>query len=460
MKKLLYILLSLVVLVPCCFSPKIYENTFAETKITTSAEETKVATILNEICANYPSRSAGTIREKKASEYIVSKLSAIKKADGSEAFEKFNQTGLQSFDYISAYNDASFSSQNVIFTKKSSTKDAKTLIIGTNYDNDIAKTFSDTANSIEGLNSSAGSVASIILLADSIKDKEFDYDIQFVFFGAGEDARAGSAFFCNGIDSAKQSKILAMINIGNITYGDSMYMYTFENKNKYMDYLENTMKNSASYEIKNINYFKTVTNGKNELNLSYKHVGIDNDNINFIKAGVVTLNLFRGSYSSSTALSSSEVGGKQNITGTINDSRQYISEATNGQYLNNIAIVTSSLEKFISTNGLSSALDGSFAVVPKAWSNSKIEAYMIVSIIAVVSLIVTFLYSMYLIPRAKKAIVSNKSMNDIAKIITDELEKMNKSEKLSSEDRGVIEEAIKKDIEKKTGDKQSEDNNE
>jgi hypothetical protein len=158
----------------------------------------------------FNNRVAGSETEKKAAEYIKKYL------DDNTSLTPFDDgfviDGVQTFMFESTISGKYENSQNIIYTKKASKDTDKKIILACKYDA-IAFKFNEEkgVNDIvdtEGVNSSAGSVALMLILASHLDDSALDFNLEFCFFGAGESDNAGASIYTQGIKTDEKKNIL------------------------------------------------------------------------------------------------------------------------------------------------------------------------------------------------------------------------------------------------------------
>ena len=414
--------------------------------------ESTVNSIISEY-AIFDERFAGSEDEKSASEYIKDYLdnntSLVARNDA------YVKDGVQIFTFESIFSGVFETSQNIIYTLKSSKVTDKKIIIGCHYDA-IAYDFninSDTYGEIiasESINGSAGSVATMLALATYLSVDGLDFNIEFVFFGAGESNKAGSKYYSNGITEEDKENIICMINLSQIAYGENLYFYMNEVSTKSANFVEDVTYDSR-VEIEKINTAhlnKILLDAEqNELGLNYTHVALDSDNINFMKEGIETINIFAGDYSKGIVIGRQEFEGSDIITYTSNDSIAYILEnkkdyviAENLYEVYKTIFVTITNEDFVSTFEASA---GSTEFFYKFFTNSNLVLYL--TVVVFIVLVVVALYVYYKL--SVKAYYANIEMEFLSSVmkISDQIDKNGKDDSVAKVVSQVIANDIKKD---------------
>lgn len=308
-------------------------SSFAVTINTITDKET-FKSVINDVLSDtgvlaIKNRVAGSQGETQAKDYIVSKLGETNFVPKTGAGI---ENGIQTFKFESEIDGGYQTSQNIIYVYESASGTGKKVIIGSHYDAlayDI-DTASETYGSIietEAVSTSAGNVALMLALAEFLPNLTLSYDIELVFFGAGETNKAGSDFYTDGISEQDSENILCMINLDDVSVGKNTYFYVDEietDLSKLLTEIITTSKISAE-KVKTHNLNKIIDDG-DRLGLGYTHLALDSDNVCFMENKILSLNIFAGDYSSGIELGKCEYSGKDSIAYTSNDNLEYISK--------------------------------------------------------------------------------------------------------------------------------------
>jgi putative aminopeptidase FrvX len=153
-------------------------------------------------------RKEGTSNERRAANYISKQLEKYGYEVKKESFPLPN--GL--------------TSQNIIAFKEGKTD--MVIILGAHY---------DSKSPSPGANDNASGVATLLELARVLKFKKTVPTIEFVFFGAEEmidknpdHHHYGSRYFVNKLSSSEKEKIIGMISVDMIGYGDNFHVRTMK----------------------------------------------------------------------------------------------------------------------------------------------------------------------------------------------------------------------------------------
>ncbi len=417
-----------------------------------STFESTVNSIISEY-AVFDERLAGSEDEKKASEYIKNyldtKTSLVARNDA------YVKNGVQTFKFESIFSGVFETSQNIIYTLKSSKTTEKKVVIGCHYDalsydlNLNSETYGEIIAS-EAINGSAGSVATMLTLATYLSANDLDFNIEFVFFGAGESNKAGSNYYSTGINDEDKANIICMINLSQIAYGENLYFYMNEVSTKSTDFVEEvTYENRVDIEKINVSRLNKVLLGSNgnELGLAYTHIALDSDNINFMKEGIETINIFSGDYSKGIVIGRQEFAGNDLITYTANDNIAYITEnredyviAENLYEVYKTIFVTITNDAFVSTFEASA---GSTDLFYKVFTNSNLVLYLTVVVFIVLVIVALYVYYKLSI----KAYYANIEMEFLSSVmkISDQIDKNGKDDTVAKVVSQVIANDIKKD---------------
>ena len=280
--------------------------------------------------AEFAGRVAGSETENKASMFIHNNLKSnatmlLPKEDSS------TKDGIQKFQFFNEYTSSYNTSQNIIFEYKAPTETKKKVILACSYDSpyryDIEKD-KYIAYAKDAINTSSGSVVALLMLARSLPTLNLNFNIEFVFFGAGEIGCAGSEFYLNGVSEDEAKNTLCMINLDKIALGQNSYFYIDEISTNFSKYVSNVC--SKFVREVNLVHLNKSEHVENKLNLGYSHIALDSDNVNFMSRGITSINFFAGDYETGIVLGLNEYNGKAPVSYTENDTIEYI-EKTYGE---------------------------------------------------------------------------------------------------------------------------------
>lgn len=290
---------------------------------------TEINTILSEI-VKFEDRKPGSEDEKKTADYIANYLktntSLVAKNNA------YVENGVQSFTFESDFSELYETSQNIIYQYTKSAENAKKVIIACNYDA-IAYKYSEDDHAYnlvntQGVNTSACSVATLLALAKHLPYSQIGFNIEFVFFGAGESSNAGAKVYAQGISTEENDDILCMINLDNIALGKNLYYYVDEVETMFAEYVDELSEDNKLNveEIELTHLGKVTLSIPNDLGLSYTHIAMESEAKVFKKSGLTAINIFAGDYEDGVVIGRSEFADLDVITYTENDNISYITE--------------------------------------------------------------------------------------------------------------------------------------
>lgn len=397
LKKISFIFVVFAFCLPVFAGFNISSTASAATANETSSEISQtISDILSEY-VKFDERVAGSENEKLASEYILQFLSSISGIEAVKGKNDSDQAGVQSFRFTSAIDGKQHNSQNIIFKLNSSKETDKKIIIGTSYD---ALTFDDNGEKVKGesVNGSAGSVATLLALAKYLPTYNLDFDVEFVFFGAGVSNNAGSKFYANGISNKDKENILLMINLDTIAVGEKLYFYVDEINTELTDFAGKiSTENQTGFEKINLSHLgKILLEEPNELGLTYTHIAQDSNNLNFMKLGILSMNIFAGDYSSGIVLGRSEYAGKDSITFTGKDSLSYINEILGEDIiLSNLTGVFKMVTSLIASSDFVSVCEssaGDSTAFYNFFANKKLLVYLTICVFFISIVVAALIY--------------------------------------------------------------------
>lgn len=278
------------------------------------------------------SRTPGSKAEYESAMYLKEQMSLLSN------FKPVNNAsttnGIQRFEFISIYDSMTYTSQNVIFERKSASGTGKKIVIGAHYDTSAYTRYiqnqGDDQEQIEvqdGINDNAASVATLIQIVRTLDGIVADpgFDIEIVFFGASNNEYAGSKHYMKGIDDKSASNILAMINLDKIGLGNYNYFYVDEYENSQKRYLKGVL--SDEFNIRALRTTKALHFSKESPNgLNYTHIGLESDHAVFMKRNINVVNFFSGYYENNITFGMNEYEGYKTITYTTNDNYEFVKE--------------------------------------------------------------------------------------------------------------------------------------
>lgn len=392
---LLCLIFIFVAVLGCCFAPR--NNVYAaENTVTYEEFSSELNPILTEFCANYKTRIAGSENERDAAGFIQGYLE-----DNTNLVAKYKQPsirgGVQSFQFKNQYTGIYNTSQNLVYVYNATVKSGKKVILCCNYDAPLKydeESGEYVSYNNDALNASAAGVVSLLMIARNIYRFNFNFDIEFVFFGAGENSCAGSEFYLNGLSEEEKKNILCVVNVDKIGLGKNIYFYNDEIATDFSSFVADTCSSFVS-EI-NLNHLNKSNMVDTKLNLGYSHIALDSDNVNFMDRGITTLNLFAGEYEDGVILGRNEYNGKGVVTYTNNDTIAYINENYGTSVItDNIYKVSRAVETLFLSDGFvaaASSSQNSTSWFYKLFANEKLSLYLTILAFFVILIITMYIY--------------------------------------------------------------------
>lgn len=427
-----------------CFSFQNAQANASTFVLSHSDYSSQVMDILNEFC-QYKTRIAGSENETLAAEYIRNYLDT-----NTELVAKSNMStinGVQEFQFINQYTGIYNTSQNIIFTYTSAETTDKKVILCCNYDApmtyDSEKQEYVSYNN-DALNVSAASVASLLMLAKTLPQLNLKYNLEFVFFGAGENDFAGSEFYLNGLSKEAAENVLCVINIDKVAVGENLYFYIDEVSTDFSDFVAKTCSGFAS-EI-DVSKLNVSGNFENKLGLDYSHIALTSDNVNFMSEGIATINLFAGYYENNFVLGLNEYSDKNVISYSKNDTIEYINENYKENTItDNLFKVSCAIESLLGNGDFMANAAGTYNQTSwfyKIFANQKLVVLVTTIAFFVFVIIAMFVYYKLTI-KSYYADVEVEFLSSVVKI-SDQIDQDN----IQGDVAGVVGKVIAKDIKK------------
>ena len=294
-------------------------------------------------------KSAGSIGEEKtAKEYLSPFMEAcgLDKFSGENYWTQFT-LGINSFSY------------NVVGIKKSATETNKTIVLGAHYDNNYSKT-----NAMGALNNATG-VVCLMGIMKALKDKTFDYNIIYCFYGASNNSYSGSENFYGSLDAKIKKNLLLAINFDSIGCGEYTYFYAGDSANSFTKVF-----NLSNYNIDSTPRYSKTDYVLSNKRMAYHSAGLNSDNVTYFRNGVRNINFFSGNLNGMVA-GFKESSSHENIADTKRDNLDtFISYYPNyNKQLNNVA---SSVVCALTSENFIAELEASNTQVDFSFLNKKV----------------------------------------------------------------------------------------
>ncbi len=452
--KILAFMLIAVIAVPLGLNKNL--NRASAVGATSFASATEFSGTVGAILSEYSelkNRIPGSEGEKLASEYISNYLNS------NTTLVAVNNThiknGVQSFDFECDFTNTYKTSQNIIFRLNSSIPNTtKKVIIGCHYDavafdmDTTSETYGDFIDSAS-INGSAGNVATLLAIAQYFPTTELNFNIEFVFFGAGESSNAGSSYYAKGISKEDKENVLCMINVDQVALGQNLYFYMNEIETKSSIFVSDVnYENRIDIEKVNLAHLnKSYIVEESELGLNYSHIALQSDNVSFMKENIETINIFAGDYSNGIVMGRCEFTDFDLLTYTANDNIEYILNtfkeySIEGKLYEVYKMVCHNLTDFDFVSVFDEARGGANWFL-KLFGNQTLVIYLTVIVFIIFVMIAMYIYYKLSI-KAYHANIELEFLSSVVKI-TDSIDKTGKDENVAKVVSQVIANDIKKD---------------
>jgi len=240
---------------------------------------------------NRQARVSGSKEEQNAAEYISNTLKNIGLVPVTDSS---TENGIQKFNIYNG--NQILNSQNVIY-KRVGADSSKKVILATHYDIDFDYEYNDVSGEItticsEGVFSSGANVGGLLALAELVSSYNFDFDVEFVFFGSFYNNLAGSEYYTSFLTQENVNNILLMVNLDKLVSTGKLYMYTGEFENSKDEFV--TSQFSANLNARNLSDYNIISSKvmPSVSGLPYSNFALESDNAHFIRIGVKTLSLY------------------------------------------------------------------------------------------------------------------------------------------------------------------------
>lgn len=406
--------------------------------------------ILNEF-SHFKNREPGSEGERLTAEFIKDKLDNMTQemSNLSAVNSSAVVDGIQTFYFNSIFDGLKKESQNLIYFYKSTNDTDKKVILACNYDA-VAFDFEDLVNLFtesESINGSAGSVAVLLSLVKLLPTLNLPFNVEIVFFGAGESENAGSNYYTKGILPEIRENILALINIDNIAVGKNLYYYIDEVQTSFSSYIETVLSDSNIKKVDTVHLGKIMTDYPNELGLNYSHIAMNSDNINFMANNILSINLFAGDYDSGIIYGKNEYLQDETITYTKNDNIAYISDKYGATAVsNNLTICFDSIVSMLTSENFENEClkaQNQTTLFYKIFGNQKFIAYLAVVVLIIIIAVISY-FNLRLSIKSYESKLEPEFLSTVISI-TEHIDKECKDENVPKVISKVIANDIKKD---------------
>lgn len=377
----------------------------------------------------YANRTIGDLEATDFTNYINSELTLY----GYEVSEQVYTT------------DNNKTAKNVI-AKKSKEGSNNKIIIGCSWDN----TYSSFEAKPDGSYATGTSIAALLTIADYLRDKDLNYNLELIFFAGQIDGFSGAQYYMSKLSAEDKQNIKLFINLGYIIGGDYQYIYARDIETNYLD-LITQINEKNEIEFEKVPLFKNTFAAtiSEEQIYKYSHIGMIGNNIVFMNNKIPSINYQSFNWKDFSTPIYVEKSGMENVAQTSNDTFNNMSkrseEATLKTQMNNV--INSIIDVvYVNQDVLLPVLDDADEI--NEFVQSDIAYYIFnvaIKIIAVVAIILSVVFAKSLIEKNReeykkvrdesiKSINLEKDVNNIDDLIklVEELE--NETEKNNDKD--------------------------
>ena len=374
-------------------------------------------------------RTAGTDGERQFALYLEGRMIEMGYLpNGSDADNK----SFEKFSFISKIDGLEHQSQNLRFLKKADDS-TRRIIICTSYDNAFG--FYANENSFVAIGEDAGlsGVVCTLEIAKRLAIESFEFDIEFVFFGAEYHDFAGGNQFALGISDKDAENILLAINIDDLSDGELFY-YDAEKITSYGKAFSEFA--SGKLEIEKYSAGSSVVL-ENSGVYPFTHRALMSDNAALMESGVRCISL----------LSAQKTGvfGNEYY-------REYGKDRFDGEEIPKSIDIAASLAQTVSEFVMQAdfeRISTGNAKISAFWTN---ENFSFVALVTFVALAWVAFYLVYwkLFWRMKQKFTTKQATESIEKMIDDEIDKSNNIDvkRNRNQIKQMFSEEIKKRIDK------------
>jgi len=367
-------------------------------------------------------RVAGSEAEYKSAIYIKSILdglvSFIPVSNGS------TEQGVSQFNFTSSKSGDLKSSQTLVYRKEGRVETDKKVVLACHYDSaQVLEAKQGDEGQVEfvslvteGVSDNAGSVATLIALAKAIDSVSLDFDIEIVFFGAGNENYAGAEFYLRGLSDKECKNILLMLNLDNIGVGAYNYYYVNEYQTPQDElYTKVLGQNFAIKRLQSKNVINVNAQGPN--GLDYVHIGLESDHACFMDRDINVLNFFSGDYENLLTYGLNEYSGVANITYTKNDTYDYITSNCSN-YFDNLKNVYSGVLSLLSQEGFLATMEkqNNSQDFYAFWTNEKVAVFVTAILLFVFIFLFYIIY--YILNKKSRRFAEQSNIDGIVLKIT------------------------------------------
>lgn len=313
----------MVMLVGCSDLPIVTTDGSASTTSAKVLEGLDSYDLLEEFVTHFPDRTSGytttangitTDNSRNAAIWISEQFIDL----GYESSYD-EQGGLQKFSYKNPITNRTEESYNVVYTKKSETLDAKTVVVGAHYDNVSNLIINNQMIGGDGTYNNATGVVAFLELARVLSPVELPYNVEFVAFGAEESGSFGSKYYINTLASDVREEVILMVNFDRVAGGDNIYMYSSESKTDHNQFFYDSAVQNKLDITKLPSYLRPYAFSFANEDLTYTNEAMIGDGNVFLSNDINTVNLISMNFSDNSDATVKERSGQGNVSHTKND---------------------------------------------------------------------------------------------------------------------------------------------
>lgn len=392
-------------------------------------------------------RTPGSKAEYNSSVYIHSELMTLTNFLPVESSSVKN--GIERFEFISDEDELTYTSQNVVFARKSNVQTKKKVILSAHYDTSGFVRFKENSDgnvgtkieANDGVNDNAASVALLLSLVKALDKLDTDpgYNIEVVFFGANNNNYAGSDYYVSSISEEQAKDILLVLNLDKVGVGKYNYFYVNEFENAQSEYYRQTL--GKNYGFKNLNIRNVLHFDYRSPNgYKYSHIGLESDHAVFMPLGINTIHVFTGAYESVMTFGHSEYNSGVNITYTKNDNYDYIM-ANVPEFYDNLAAAYQGVYNLLFDKDFVTVMqkDNQAKDFYERWTDEKLAAFITIMLFIVFTF-GFYLIFLYLNKRSRKRMKDF----DIDKVVIRIAKNIGSEEEISD----IVDKKVKDDVDK------------
>ena len=211
--------------------------------------------------------------------------------------------------------DSNKAAKNII-AKKAKEGVSSKIVIGCNWDNSYAAYDEKPDGSYE----TGASIAALLTIADYLKDKDLNYNLELVFFAGANDGFSGAQYYMGKLTAQDKENIKLYINLGYIIGGDNQYIYARDKSVNYEDFISQVNeKNNLAFEKTPLFKNTFAATISEEQIYRYSHVGMFGNNIIFMNNTIPSINYLSINWKDVSQPIYVEKAGMDNVAGTAND---------------------------------------------------------------------------------------------------------------------------------------------